>query len=139
MKVVAIVLVLVLVLPMFLAAQTPPPGRVSADALKQRLDRGDKVLVIDVRENEEVAAGSIPRAVHIPMHKLATRMRDIPKDTEIVFLCAAGVRSAQAAEMFRKNGYRATQYCSMEDWDARRFPHARVKTPSAGTITPVEK
>jgi rhodanese-related sulfurtransferase len=56
-----------------------------ADELKAKLDKGDKVLVIDVRTDEEVKGGSIPGALHIPMEQLEARMKDIPKDVELVF------------------------------------------------------
>jgi rhodanese-related sulfurtransferase len=57
----------------------------SADTLKQKLDKGEKVLVIDVRSDEEVKSGSIPGAIHIPMEHLEARMKDIPKDVQLVF------------------------------------------------------
>ena len=53
--------------------------------LKQKLDAGEKVLVIDVRSDEEVQGGSIPGAIHIPMDQLEARMKDIPKDIQLVF------------------------------------------------------
>jgi rhodanese-related sulfurtransferase len=55
------------------------------DELKAKLDRGEEVLVIDVRTDEEVKSGSIPGAVHIPMEQLEARMKDIPKDVQLVF------------------------------------------------------
>jgi rhodanese-related sulfurtransferase len=58
----------------------------AADVLKQKLDRGDKVLVIDVRSDEEVKTGSIPGAIHISMDQLEARMKDIPKDVQLVFI-----------------------------------------------------
>ncbi len=57
----------------------------SPDALQQMLDRGEKVLVIDVRTDEEVKSGSIPGAIHIPMDQLEARMKDVPKDVQLVF------------------------------------------------------
>jgi rhodanese-related sulfurtransferase len=57
----------------------------AADALKEKLDKSEKVLVIDVRSDEEVKTGSIPGAVHIPVEQLETRMKDIPKDVQLVF------------------------------------------------------
>jgi len=57
----------------------------SPDALQQKLDRGEKVLVIDVRTEDEVKSGSIPGAVHIPMDELEARMRDVPRDVQLVF------------------------------------------------------
>ena len=56
-----------------------------AAVLKQKLDAGEKVLVIDVRSDEEVRSGSIPGAVHIPMEQLEARMKDVPKDVQLVF------------------------------------------------------
>jgi uncharacterized protein (TIGR02246 family) len=56
-----------------------------ADDLKARLDRGEKVLVIDLRSDDEVKTGSIPGAIHIPMEQIESRMKDIPKDVAIVF------------------------------------------------------
>jgi rhodanese-related sulfurtransferase len=55
------------------------------DALQQMLDRGEKVLVIDVRTDEEVLSGSIPGAIHIPMEQVEARMKDVPKDVQLVF------------------------------------------------------
>ena len=57
----------------------------TADALKRMLDRGEKVLVIDVRTDEEVKTGSIPGAIHIPMEQLEARMKDVPRDVQLVF------------------------------------------------------
>jgi rhodanese-related sulfurtransferase len=56
-----------------------------ADQLQALLDKGEKVLVIDVRTDEEVKSGSIPGAIHIPMDQLEARMKDIPRDVELVF------------------------------------------------------
>jgi rhodanese-related sulfurtransferase len=56
-----------------------------ADELKARLDKGEKVLVIDVRNDEEVKSGSIPGAIHIPAEQLEARMKDVPKDVRLVF------------------------------------------------------
>ena len=56
-----------------------------ADELKAKLDKGEQVLVIDVRSDEEVKSGSIPGAIHIPMEQLEARMKDVPKDVQLVF------------------------------------------------------
>jgi rhodanese-like protein len=64
---------------------TGAPQETSPDALQQMLDRGERVLVIDVRTDEEVKTGSIPGAIHIPMDQLEARMRDVPKDVQLVF------------------------------------------------------
>jgi rhodanese-related sulfurtransferase len=67
------------------AQRSPTARETKADALKARLDAGEKVLVIDVRSDEEVKVGSIPGAIHIPMEQLEARMKDVPKDVQLVF------------------------------------------------------
>ena len=59
--------------------------RLAVDALKAQLDAGAELLLIDVREDHEVASGSIPGAIHIPVGELEARMPDIPKDVRLVF------------------------------------------------------
>lgn len=59
--------------------------RMDIDDLKRSLDAGATVLLIDVREDHEVASGSIPGAIHIPVGELESRMPDIPKDVRLVF------------------------------------------------------
>ena len=58
-------------------------GKTPADELRKKLHEGAKLLVIDLRS--EVRGGSIPGAIHVPMEQLEARMKDIPKDVELVF------------------------------------------------------
>jgi len=64
---------------------TAQDDRMDIDDLKRSLDAGATVLLIDVREDHEVASGSIPGAIHIPVDELESRMSDIPKDVRLVF------------------------------------------------------
>ena len=68
-------------------AQAPkPPERIAITNLKKKLDSGEKFLLIDVREDWELEKdGAIAGAIHIPVAELDARMKDIPKDVEIVF------------------------------------------------------
>ena len=60
--------------------------RIAISELKQKLDSGEKLLLIDVREDWELEeSGAISGAIHIPMAELDMRMKDIPKDVELVF------------------------------------------------------
>ena len=106
------------------------------DVLKEKLDKGEKVLLVDVRNEDEVKSGSIPRAINIPMGQLEARMKDIPKDVQIVFICDHGNRSSLAAELFEKNGYKAATFCALEDWKARGNKISETKKPGGGTIRP---
>lgn len=60
--------------------------RIAISELEQKLDSGEKLLLIDVREDWELEEhGAIPGAIHIPVAELDMRMKDIPKDVELVF------------------------------------------------------
>ncbi len=60
--------------------------RIAISELKQKLDSGEKLLLTDVREDWELEEnGAIPGAIHIPMAELDMRMKDIPKDIQLVF------------------------------------------------------
>ena len=106
------------------------------DVLKDKYDKGEKVLIVDVRTEEEVKSGSIPGAVNIPMTDLEARMKDISKDTQIVFACDHGDRSSRAAELFEKNGYKASTFCALQDWKTKGYKIGEIHKPAAGTIKP---
>ena len=73
-------------IPWAAAQATKAPERIAVTNLKKKLDSGDKLLLIDVREDWELEQnGAIAGAIHIPMAELDARMKDIPKDAEIVF------------------------------------------------------
>ena len=66
--------------------KTKQPERIAISELKKKLDSGEKFLLIDVREDSELKQdGAIPGAIHIPVAELDKRMKDIPKDVELVF------------------------------------------------------
>jgi len=55
--------------------------------LARRLEEGDELVVLDVRPAEEHAAGHLPSAVSIPLSELRERLRELPRDREIVAYC----------------------------------------------------
>ena len=75
-----------------------------AQELKERLDAGETVTVIDVREPHETAGGIIPGAVVIPLGQLERRWVEVKDADEVVVSCALGARSLQAAGFLRTQG-----------------------------------
>ena len=73
--------------------------------LKQRLDRGDKLTLIDVREPNEYQICRIPGTSLIPLGEIPRRYAELNKDEEIVVHCKMGGRSAKAADFLRQNGF----------------------------------
>jgi rhodanese-related sulfurtransferase len=62
------------------------PVRIAVSTLKEKLERGDAFLLIDLREDNEIQEnGAIPGAIHIRLGELDERMKDIPKEVELVF------------------------------------------------------
>ncbi len=75
--------------------------------LRRRLDAGEGIFVLDVRETEEVAEWAFPGAHHIPLGEMGERTAELPRDGTIVVVCHAGVRSAVAAEALTRAGWPA--------------------------------
>jgi rhodanese-related sulfurtransferase len=76
--------------------------------VKERMDRGEKFLLIDVREDHEWDKGHLPRAVHLGRGIIERDIHKITEgpDTEIILYCGGGYRSALAADNLQKMGYR---------------------------------
>ena len=75
-----------------------------AQELKERLDAGESVTVIDVREPQETASGIIPGAVLIPLGQIESRWEEVKDADEAVVYCALGARSLKAASFLRSKG-----------------------------------
>jgi molybdopterin/thiamine biosynthesis adenylyltransferase len=80
---------------------------VSLDELRRRLDKGEKMNLVDVREKEEYRAGYIPGAVSVPRGFLEMQIEQrVPdKSAPVVLYCAGGTRSALAAATLQELGY----------------------------------
>jgi rhodanese-related sulfurtransferase len=82
-------------------------GVEQADTLKATRLYNDDALIIDVREDKEFAAGHIPKARHIPLGTLASRIHELEKHKAkpILVTCRSGHRSARACSMLKKAGF----------------------------------
>lgn len=73
--------------------------------LKERLEKEDKIQVIDIREPHERAISKFPNASYIPLGQLERRQDEFDHKTDYVFLCKEGKKSVQAIRMLREAGY----------------------------------
>lgn len=78
---------------------------ITATELKQRLDNGDDIQIIDVRETNEYEVARIPDATLIPLGQVVTRMSEIDPERETVVHCKLGGRSAKAIEALTRAGF----------------------------------
>ena len=84
-----------------------PMPALNVQELSEKLKDGKRPLVLDVREPEEYQAGHIAGAKLMPLGTLNQRVNELPKDTEIVCVCASGSRSSSATKMLISAGYAA--------------------------------
>lgn len=75
-----------------------------AQEVYERVEAGEPVVLLDVREPEETRLGVIPGARCIPLRELEARWRELEKCNEIVCYCAHGQRSVAAARLLRAKG-----------------------------------
>lgn len=79
---------------------------IEAQELAARLNHGDPVHLIDVREPHELEISHLPGADLIPLGELAARMNELDSAEEIVLFCKSGTRSARALEVLASAGFR---------------------------------
>ena len=88
--------------------QAAPPQleEITATELKLRLDRGDDIQIIDVREAHEYEIARLPGTKLIPLSHVVNRMSEIDPEREAVLHCKGGVRSAKAIEALKVAAFR---------------------------------
>jgi rhodanese-related sulfurtransferase len=98
----------------------------NVDEVKTRMDRGEKLLLVDVREESEYAKDHLPGAIHLGKgiieRDIEARVPDL--GAEMILYCGGGFRSALAADNLQRMGY--TNVLSMDggirEWRERSFP-----------------
>jgi len=99
------------------------------DTVKTRMDRGEKFVLVDVREESEYAKDHLPGAIHMGKgvieRDIEARVAEL--NTEMVLYCGGGFRSALAADNLQKMGY--SNVISMDGgiraWREKRYPLTR--------------
>jgi rhodanese-related sulfurtransferase len=78
---------------------------ISPQDLKARLDRNDRPVLVDVRDDWETKLCRLDNALHIPMEELEFRTDELNPVDDIVVYCHHGVRSAAVADYLRRLGF----------------------------------
>ena len=85
--------------------------------LETKLEAGEKLEIVDVREQEEVQAGMIEGAKHIPMGEIPARLDEFDKDKEYIFICRSGGRSGNVCHFMQEQGFKVVNMVGgMLDW-----------------------
>jgi rhodanese-related sulfurtransferase len=98
----------------------------TVDDVKKRLDRGEKLTLIDVREESEFAKDHLPGAIHLGKgiieRDIEARVPDLA--TEVILYCGGGFRSALAGDNLQKMGYKnvISMDGGIRDWRGKGYP-----------------
>jgi adenylyltransferase/sulfurtransferase len=79
---------------------------ITPEELKGRLDRGDRLTIVDVREPHEYSINRLPNSILIPLGQVGTRMKELDPNDEIIVHCKMGGRSAKAVKQLREAGFK---------------------------------
>jgi rhodanese-related sulfurtransferase len=85
---------------------TPSMNEITPTELKQLLDAGDDVQIIDVREQNEYDVARLPNSKLIPLGQIVNRMSEIDTERDTVVHCKGGGRSARAIEALQRAGFK---------------------------------
>lgn len=86
-------------------------------------DLPEGVALLDVREDDEWAAGHAPGADHIPMTNLAERLDEVPDGSPVYVICRSGGRSARVTAYLNANGWDAVNVAGgMVSWAGQGHP-----------------
>jgi len=78
---------------------------ITVEELKNKLDKGERITLLDVREPHEWPISDLPGSVKIPLGQLQQKYSELPQGEELVVYCRVGGRSAQAVQFLRHVGY----------------------------------
>ncbi len=106
----------------------PPIQSITAQEAHERLGRkgGQSPILLDVRNKDEFQLIHAPNARLVPLHELSRRMNDLPKNREILVICASGSRSRPATKALVQAGYTALNVSGgMNAWVRSGLPIKR--------------
>ncbi|MFY3792010.1 rhodanese-like domain-containing protein [Ureibacillus sp. MALMAid1270] len=93
---------------------------ITAKEVQQRIENGENLNLIDVREIEEVKSGHIPGITNIPLGLLEFRIHELDKNKSYIMVCRSGGRSAQATQLLESYGFNVTNMTGgMLSWEGK--------------------
>jgi rhodanese-related sulfurtransferase len=101
-----------------------PVPIITVSELRERLQDGTALQLVDVREDWEWALGHIDGAVHIPLNTLPQRLSEFEPQRAVAFICHLGMRSEAATRYALQHGFGTALNVAggMEAWEAQQYP-----------------
>lgn len=81
---------------------------IQPEEVQAKIEAGEAVKLIDVREVDEVETGHIPGVIHIPLGLLEFKMNEIDKSESYIMVCRSGGRSGKATALLQSHGFDVT-------------------------------
>lgn len=93
-------------------------NEITPSELQQKLKEDESIIVVDVREDEEVAQGVIEEAKHIRLDNIPEAVKELDKNKHYVLVCRSGGRSMKAALFMDEKGFKVSNMTGgMLEWD----------------------
>jgi rhodanese-related sulfurtransferase len=93
---------------------------ITPEELKKKLEAGEKLELVDVREDYEVEQGKIPGAKHIPMAEIPASMGYFDKNKEYIFICRSSRRSENVCLFLQDQGFKVRNMIGgMLEWTGK--------------------
>lgn len=80
--------------------------------VKKKIDRGEDIVIIDVREEYQYKKGHLKNAIHIPLAKIRTRLKKLDPNKETIVYCQSGFQSRTASNILVSEGFKRIRYMS---------------------------
>ncbi|NLP51399.1 rhodanese-like domain-containing protein [Bacillus sp. RO1] len=91
---------------------------ITTDELKKKLDAGEELYLVDVREDEEIEMGKIKQAEHIRMGDIPENLDKLDKNKEYIVICRSGRRSENVCHYLQDQGYKVRNMVGgMLEWE----------------------
>ena len=91
---------------------------ITSKEVQEKLENGEKLNLIDVREFEEIQAGHIAGITHIPVGSIESRINEFSKEKQYIIVCRSGARSGRATEYLESQGFDVTNMVGgMLSWE----------------------
>jgi len=105
------------------------PPKISSKELYSRLQKGEKIIILDVREENEYMGKHIPEAIWFPKSKfdrqdpeVLKKLENIDKEAIVITYCGAGHRSNYVAKKLKEKGYNAYNLDGISFWEKENLP-----------------
>lgn len=100
---------------------------ITPSELQEKLEKGEELELIDVREEEEVQEGMIKEAKHVPMGDIPNYVDQLDKEKEYIFICRSGRRSENVCMYLQDQGFKVVNMVGgMLEWKGKSVPKEEI-------------